>query len=282
MPGLEHRPGVGQHREAGAEALRHLLQRPQPQPGAGEFQGQWDPVEAPADLGRERGPFGVLEGGRGLRGRGHGVGAEEGEGVAVGSFAGQRADLDDLLAGAAERFPGGDQHRQSGCGLEEFAHEMAALGDHVLAGVEDEEQLLVGHPRAQLLVEGAGGVVGQADGVGDGHGEQAGVAQRRELHPPDPVGPGLFGVAGGPQGEPGLADAAHPGEGGQPAGAQQAVQGGEFVLPADEARRVGRQVPRQGAASRLGIAVGLCGIRLFSVERVLTEHGCIVRDLLVR
>ncbi len=79
---------------------------------------------------------------------------------------------------------------------------MAAVGHQVLAGVQHQEQFLVGHPRAQLLVGRARGVVGEADGVGDGGGEQARIAQRRQLRPPDPVGARLAGGGDGAQGEP--------------------------------------------------------------------------------
>ncbi len=172
MAGQSCGAGVGEHVEAGAQALGHLLQGPPPHPGAGQLQGERDPVEVPAHLRRESGPFGGVEGGRGVRGRGQGAGAQQGEGVAVGALAGQRADLDDVLAGAVERLAGGDQDGQARGGLEEFADQVAAVGHHVLAGVEDEEELLVRHPGAQLLVERAREVAGEADGMGHGHREQ--------------------------------------------------------------------------------------------------------------
>lgn len=101
-----------------------------------------------------------------------------------------------------------------------------------------------------------------------------------EFDPPDPVG--SFGPArgGGPPGEPGLADSAHPGQGDQSPARQQLLQMGEFTLPSDEARRLRRQVSRHRARVRPGAAA--CGNWLTVVERVRTEHGCIVRDPVCR
>lgn len=176
MPG-QQRARVGQDLEPRVQPLRHLLQRPQPHPGAREFQGERDAVEPAAHLGGQQHPFGVPERVGCLRHRGHRAGAEQGEGVAVRFLAGQGADLEHHLTGAAERLARGDEHRQAGCGLQQFTDEVAARGDQVLAGVEDQEQFLVGHPRAQFLVHGARGVVREPDGVRHGGGEQAGIAQ---------------------------------------------------------------------------------------------------------
>lgn len=76
----------------------------------------------------------------------------------------------------------------------------------MFAGVQDEQQLLVGEPLAQHVHGHPQGVVAEPDRVGDGGEEQSVVVERSEVGPPGAVAVAGFRAAGRADRQPGLAD----------------------------------------------------------------------------
>jgi hypothetical protein len=112
----------------------------------------------------------------------------------------------------------------------------------VLAVVDDEQQ----PPVPYLLGEGVqrrlGGVVVQPQRVGGGERPERRVVQPGEVHEAHAVREGPLHAGRDARGEPGLADAARPGQRHQPCAGQQFAALGQFATPVDEAGRLDRQL----------------------------------------
>ncbi|WP_373432207.1 hypothetical protein [Streptomyces afghaniensis] len=96
----------------------------------------------------------------------------------------------------------------------------------MLAVVDDEQQQPVPHLLDEGVQRRPGGVVVQPGEVHEAHAVRVGPShQGRDA-----------------RGEPGLADAARPGQRHQPCAGQRFAALGQFATPVDEAGRLGRQV----------------------------------------
>ncbi len=148
---------------------------------------------------------------------------------------GERGHAPGHLAGNAERLATGRQHGQVRAAAEQGLGEVGDRLDQVLAVVEQEQLLAVadvsGEGDLRRPVGGEPGV----QGLGDRRADQLGLAERRQLDRPDPVGEILRLLPRKLQRQPGLAAAAGPGQGEEPRVAQQRRGLGQLALAADEA-----------------------------------------------
>ena len=138
----------------------------------------------------------------------------------------------------------------------------------VLAVVEQEQLLAIPDVPGERDLGGAVGGEPRVQGLGDRGPDQLGLAERRQLHRPDPVGEVLEPLPGELERESRLAATAGAGQGEEPRVAQQRGDLGQLALPADEARqllgrllgrsprrRLDRGGRRSGSASRLRVSI---------------------------
>jgi hypothetical protein len=116
---------------------------------------------------------------------------------------------------------------------------------HVLAVVQNEQELAGLEGIREGLGERAARRLAQAQRPGHALRDERRLRQRRQLHHPDPIRVVLEELSGELQGQTGLAAAGRPREREQPRARQQAPQLVDLALPADEARRLERQVVGQ-------------------------------------
>ena len=117
----------------------------------------------------------------------------------------------------------------------------------VLAVVEHEQQTPARQRRRRCSsVTDASGAGRDAQRGRHRVGHGRGVADGGQLDQPDPVGELVRQLGGDLDGQAGLADAAHAGEGHQPVGAHQLADLLHLELAADEAGELHRQVPGRG------------------------------------
>jgi hypothetical protein len=146
-----------------------------------------------------------------------------------------------VLLGEAEPVPAGGEDPDALGAVQQGGGEPGARGGEVLAVVDDEQQ----PPVADLLDEGVerrlGGVVVQAQRVGGGQRDERRVVQPGQVDEAHAVREGPPDPGRDARGEPGLADAARPGQRHQPCAGQQLASVGQFATPVDEAGRLDRQ-----------------------------------------
>ncbi len=234
------------------------------QASRGEFEGEGDAVEAAAHGGGDGtgGPVAVGQrapgGGGALGEQRHGVTGHR-HVTRVGAFHRQRFEVQDLLAGQREAFAAGDQDAQAGRAGEQGGGDLGAVGEEVLAGVEDEQQPFAVGPFGDDVEDRAGRLVGEPEGLHDGEVDESRGVERGEFGQPDPVRVGGPGLRRRAQGEPGLAYPAGPDDAHQPGRprarlsahrgricgcrVQRGPEPGKFGAPPDETVRLGRQIP---------------------------------------
>ncbi len=245
--------GAGRGVEAGAELVAHGLGALEADLGGGEFEGQRDALQAYADLPGGSGGGEVLPGGA----------AEQGQGVRSGGR--QRVEGDRLLARDAEGAAAGGEDGESGGGGEEFGDEPGAGLGQVLAGVQDEQQPVVGEPAAEPGGGCAGGVVGEVHGVGDERDEQPLAVELAEVGPPGAVRVPLGGPVRGAQREPGLPDSPDAGHGDEAVLRQRGGDALQFRAASHETGVLVRQMSTHGSSvphmslERVGAAASLRG-----------------------
>ena len=132
---------------------------------------------------------------------------------------------------------------QPGAAPQQVVHQRRGL-DQLLEVVQHQQQVLLLQVGAQLQVGRVGAAHLQAQGLGDGRGDQIGIADRRQAHEEGAVLEVLQHVLGHGQGQPGLADARRPEQGDQPCavGEQSFAHGGDVVFAADERGELGGEV----------------------------------------
>lgn len=247
MPGRDDGAAGGQQPVAVVEAVQELVDAEDAQADGGQFDGEGQPVQAPAQPGHGR-PVGGGQPEAGDDG-GRAVG-EQGERrvsggvaeVAVGVGHGQRPYVHEVFLGQPEPVPAGGEDADAGGAAQQGAGEVGAGGRQVLAVVDDEQQPAVAYALHQGIQGGPFGAVVQTEGVGGGERDEGGVVQAGEVHEAHAVGEGAGDAGRDPAGQAGLADAAGPGEGDQPGPGQQLACLGEFGPPVDEAGGLHRQV----------------------------------------
>ncbi len=263
LAGQDGAAAGGEQAEAVVEPVGDLPRGEHAQAGGGEFDGEGQTVEAPADLGA---PLRVV---LDLEPRPRG-----------GSPVGEQPQRDRLgqwvhgaqqLPGYAEGFAAGGHDRQPRAALQQLLDEAGGGLDDVLAVVEDQQ-----HPAlAAVLGEPLDGVVGPVGsgphGLGAGavehglagaHGGEhglrygRGVVDRRELGQPHPVRCPVPHPLGGLLRQPGLPGTAGTEQGDKPGGGEVAADGIDVALAADEGGEAGAEVARGrgrgGGAERVG------------------------------
>ena len=210
-----------------------------PNPRRGQLDRQRDAVQALADLQDGRGV------GRGeckaRRGRGCPL-DEQPDGFVLGQRLRAEADGADIgqgqgrhaeghFAGDPQRFAAGGQDGQLRAGLQQRICQAGAGLDHVLAVVQDQQQLLLSRdiPAAASIAWGpVSSRRPRARAVTVGH--QGRVGQRGQLHQPDAVSELLHQPGRGLQRQAGLAGAARAGQRHQAVGLQQMRDGSDLLL----------------------------------------------------
>jgi hypothetical protein len=110
----------------------------------------------------------------------------------------------------------------------------------VLAGVQDEQQVLVLQVAAERTQRALRRLVPHAERVRDRLGQQSGVGQLAQLDQPDAVRERPVHVGGDPEGQPRLADATDPRQRQQPSRGEQPLGLGQLSPAPDKARHLGR------------------------------------------
>ena len=226
-----------EQREPVVEPGLDLLRGEGPQPGGRELKRERDAVQA-----RARRPHRRLAGriqrepwpdrARPLH--------EQGQRVILG----QRRHLPHGLAGHAQRFAAGRQHRHLGAGAQHRLRHLGGALQHMLAVVQAHEHAAVPQLHRHRPKRTSDGLDEHPDRRGDGLGDVGGIRHRLKLDPPDAVRPPLGLVGGGLGGETGLARAAHAGQRHQPVASQQVADGHALGQPSDEPGELDRQVVR--------------------------------------
>ncbi len=240
MPGDRSRLAAGQHREPVVEAPGQLVQRQRAELDRGELDGERDAVEAPAqpdDVARVlRGEQEVRHGGGGAqREQLDRVSAEEHGAIGVGYR--QRLDLEGVLALSVERLPARRQEPHAGRLAHDGLDQRGAGVEHVLAGVQDQQQPTVAQVIEHRVQLGPRVLLGQPEHAADGVDQQLGIAQAGQLDDPHAVGIGIDGLGADDERDPRFADTAGTDHRHQAGPLEQGGDLREFVLPADEVRK---------------------------------------------
>ncbi len=219
----------------------------------GQLEGERQAVEAHTDRGHGGGVIGrQREGGVG----GAGPLREEGHGFGLGQLVPRRQRLQPgqpqrrhgelLLLVQAQHRAAGDQQLEPR-GLEQAGDGGGGV-NHLLEAVQEEQDLLPGQVVAQPIGQSTARRLVQAQRLGDRGEHERGVAHGGEGDEDDAVGEGVAQGAGDFDGQAGLADAAGAGAGDERdlGTAQQRLQRGDFVGPADQGLMGERQVRRRG------------------------------------
>src|SRR6266511_2983470 len=155
-------PAAFEQVQALRQSLQYLSRGEHPRPRRGELHSERQVIQAPAELGD-----------RLVRSEAR-AGAEELRGLRLRE--GRHRVLD--LSLDPEQFPAGDEHAQAGTALEQRG-EAGGRIHHLLEVVEQQEHL----PLPDVL----GQAVFGPHGLGDGLGDQGGVAQCRQADPEHPI-----------------------------------------------------------------------------------------------
>ncbi len=238
------RPGP-KKTEAVVEPGRNRGGGQRPDPTRGELERKREPVEPEADA---RHVVGVLVGQLEPLGDGGGALDEEDDRLEAGEIrcAGmlsrvgdrERRDSEDDLAGDAKRLTARHEQGQLRRRAEELRRQGCARGEHVLAVVEDEEQLAAGEVPHDGILEALVGEREHVESGGDGDRDR-GRARRGELDERRPVGVRALHGPRELESEARLARATGPAEREQPAPVKERGELGELVSATDERARVG-------------------------------------------
>ncbi len=146
-----------------------------------------------------------------------------------------------MFRGDAERLTAGRQDAHCGCRAQQRLDKPGTGVDEVLAVVEHQQNLSVAQVGHERLGR-AGPVpsrVGQADRGAEALRQEVGLPQVSQFDDVDAVGEDPARVTGHPQGEPGLAHAADPGQRDQAGARQQPSDPGGLGASADQRGQFG-------------------------------------------
>jgi hypothetical protein len=226
------------------EPIAHLARGHGRHPRGRQFDGQRDPVEAPADL-HHRGRLTIIAARREARRHVLRPIDEQGHRGRVDARADvQRGHRPQPLVGDAESFAAGGHDLGRGRGRQDGLDQIGGGVQHVFAVVKHQQP----HPALQggghALGHGLAGLLGDAQHRGHRVGHRRGIGDRGQLEKPHPVRefvdqpPRHFGR------QARLADPAHPGQRHQPMSLDRRLHLVEFGLTSDEAADRRPQIPR--------------------------------------
>jgi hypothetical protein len=231
-------------------------------PGGGDLDGQGQALHELADAG-DRGlvggvdgeAVGDLPGARLEKANGGGAAAFPGRGILGKSKAVQ---VDDPLLLAGEPLAGSDEDGGAGRRSQNVL-DQGDGGQQMLQVVEHEEELAVAEGGQQLIDDGLVAAQGHAQRLGEGTGDVSGPADGRQREPDDAVAVARGELEGRLRGEMGLAHAARPHQGQQPAAG--IVQGpGNRLQLGLAANQGARQVGHGAVGARPGRRQGRSGV----------------------
>ncbi|MFC6542474.1 hypothetical protein ACFQES_37805 [Nonomuraea salmonea] len=235
--------GVAQQREAVVEPLAQLGDAQLGQPGRGQLDRQGQALQVAADAYEL-----VAVAVRHLE-AGHDGGGPLGEqlhrllrALAARVGHGQRLDDERLLVGDVQRAAAGGEDRQPGRGDQQRACGPRAVVDEVLAGVEDQEQVAVGEILAEHLHHRPRRPVREGQRLGDRVRQQRALVERRQRDVPGAVRVRRPHAGGGPERQPGLADARGAGQRHHAELTAQPADPGQLATPAHQAGHLRRQI----------------------------------------
>ena len=151
----------------------------------------------------------------------------------------------DALAVDAQRLTARRQQRDVPAIPEQGVGQLGARVDDVLAVVQQQEQAPLADRLDQGVQQRAVRVRRDAEHLGHGGGDEAGVLQRGEIGEPHAVAGTVRHPGRDLEREPGLARAARAGERHQARAGDQAAHFGQLGVPADEARHLDREIVQQ-------------------------------------
>ena len=175
---------------------------------------------------------------------------------------GHRRHRQQVLAVHRQRLPAGREHRQVLGAAQQLGDERRARVDEVLAVVQDQQQPVPAHRHHEVVDLPLGEPVVQAVRLRDRARHQRRLGPAGQLdHRDAAVVPGRQ-VAGDPQGEPGLADAAGAGQRDQPCVREQVDDLAELPATTDEAGELGRERGMDtGVGAHLSLPFGVDRVR---------------------
>jgi hypothetical protein len=141
-----------------------------------------------------------------------------------------------------QRLAAGGEDRDVRALPQQRLRQARARAEEVLAVVEHEQHLALGEVARERRLGRVARVEVDAQRVGRGLADQAGVADARQFDRPRPVGVALRAACGQLEGEARLAAAPRAGERDKAAAVEQVVELVELAEAPDEARRLPRQV----------------------------------------
>ena len=148
------------------------------------------------------------------------------------------------FAGDAQELAAGHQRPQARSRPNQSSHDPGRRREQLFQVVEDEEHRPIAQVGAQRLACRPVGRFPDVEGDRDGRLQEVRIPERREVDEPDAMREQVASASGDGKGEPGLAAAARPGQGDDPAGEEIFPDAVDLVLPADEGGDLAGQVRR--------------------------------------
>jgi hypothetical protein len=157
----------------------------------------------------------------------------------------QRRDAVDVLARRTQGLAAGRHHARVWIGAQQCLSHAGRGLDHVLAVVQDHQDVLVAERGRHVLGRLGSGGDPEPESDRDGRRDQAGIRQRRELGDPDSVGVLGQPLPGDLEGQSRLADTAGADQGDESVHGEHLRDLREGALPADQLRGRSHQVRRR-------------------------------------
>ena len=232
---------VGKQAEPVVQLVHETIDGDAADPSRGQFQGQRNAVEPPADLGHRRRqghlrahlPSAVQE-------QPHRVEPVQGGGVGCLRRDRQRRHTPGRLPFHAQGMSAGGEHADQPCALQDRGDELGDTLNDVLAVVQQQERRAV----AEVIDDGARLTRLQTERARHPSGHKRTVGERRQLDPPHAARKALRPAHCDLPGQPGLAAAARARKRHQPRFAEQPGAAAEVVGSSHERAQLGRQVAR--------------------------------------
>jgi hypothetical protein len=175
----------------------------------------------------------------------------------------ERRYLVNLLALGPQRLPAGGDDAHFRTGLQQSLGHRCGGVDHMLAGVQDQQQAPVRQRLRHKLGRNLPNTELEPDRSGNRCGNQAGIGDSGEFSDPHAIGKFRQQLTRGRQGKSRLTNTTGACEADEPIGGQQSQDVRKLLLPADQFghlfRQVGRRLDRLGCRHRGHIGRLVCG-----------------------